>query len=75
MHVAAAVKKPSVILYGGAVSPEVSGYDLHQNISHIPECGPCFTSHSPMTRCETMICMKAIEVEQVAEAARKLAAG
>lgn len=74
MHLAAAVERPSVIVYGGVVSPRVSGYDMHENISHIPECGPCFTSHSPMTVCDTMICMAAIGVDRVEEAARRLAA-
>ena len=51
MHAAAAVGVPGVIIYGGFISPAVTGYDLHRNLftglglgcgSRI-ECGHCRT--------------------------------
>jgi ADP-heptose:LPS heptosyltransferase len=68
MHVANAVRKPSVIIYGGAVHPEVSGYEIHHNIHTEPECGPCFTSDKRLSVCDSMVCMKQIGVERVARA-------
>lgn len=72
MHLADAVRKPSVIVYGGMIRPEVSGYDRHENVSTAPECGPCFTSYTAMTVCESMICMKQITVDRVARAVLRL---
>lgn len=70
MHVANAVDRPSVIVYGGAVSPEVSGYSMHRNLHTSPDCGPCFTSDQPMAACETMVCMQSIPVDRVVAAVR-----
>ena len=68
MHVASAVQKPSVIIYGGAIHPEVTGYEIHNNISTEPDCGPCIRSHDRVPVCDSMICMKQIGVERVARA-------
>lgn len=72
MHLANAVNRESVIIFGGALDPEITGYDNNINISTSPKCSPCFTSHQPMDRCETMICMKEISVDRVANAVRQL---
>lgn len=72
MHLANAVGKPSVIIYGGALNPKITGYKMHINLSTSPSCSPCFTSSQPMETCETMHCMKEITVDQVAEAVRTL---
>jgi ADP-heptose:LPS heptosyltransferase len=72
MHLAEAVRKPSVIVFGGMIRPEVSGYDRHENIATRPECGPCFTSHTAMTVCESMVCMKEIPVERVTDAVKRI---
>lgn len=72
MHLSDAVNKPSVIIFGGALDPEITGYSIHTNIATSPVCSPCFTSHQAMEKCDTMICMKEISVDQVANAVRKL---
>jgi ADP-heptose:LPS heptosyltransferase len=72
MHLAEAVRKPSVIVYGGMIRPEVSGYDRHENIATAPECGPCFTSYAAMAECDSMICMKEISVERVIQAVSRV---
>jgi hypothetical protein len=72
MHVANAVNKPSVIIYGGAIHPGVSGYGMHLNLHTEPDCGPCFTSDEPLTMCDSMICMREIEVARVAGAVQDL---
>jgi ADP-heptose:LPS heptosyltransferase len=74
MHLAEALRKPSVIVYGGMIRPEVSGYDRHENVATHPECGPCFTSHTAMTVCDSMVCMKEITVDRVAEAVNRILA-
>ena len=68
MHVANAVKTPSVIIYGGLIRPEISGYAMHRNLYGAPPCSPCFTSQAAMTDCPTMACMRMISVEEVAAA-------
>lgn len=72
MHVANAVKTPSVIIYGGLIRPEISGYAMHRNLYAAPPCSPCFTSQAAMTDCATMKCMRMISVEQVAAAVKEL---
>lgn len=65
MHLANAVGKPSVIIYGGSLRPECTGYDLNINISQKVDCSPCFTSDRPMTICPTMKCMTPISPELI----------
>jgi ADP-heptose:LPS heptosyltransferase len=74
MHVANAVDRPCVIVYGGAVLPVVTGYEMHVNIFSRPCCSPCVTSHEKMNDCGPMICMQQIRPELVAEAVKQLAA-
>jgi ADP-heptose:LPS heptosyltransferase len=72
MHLANAVRTPSVIIYGGAIRPEVSGYAMHRNLHTAPSCSPCFRSEGAMTDCPTMECMRMISVEKVAAAIEEL---
>lgn len=72
MHLANAVGKPAVIVYGGALRPESTGYDLNVNLSQEVDCGPCFTSHRPLTECPTMKCMRPISPELVARSVMNL---
>jgi ADP-heptose:LPS heptosyltransferase len=74
MHLADGVRKPSVIVYGGMIRPEVSGYPRHENVFTTPECGPCFTSDTAMTACDSMICMKEIGVDRVLDAVNRILA-
>ncbi len=72
MHVANAVNTPSVIIYGGLIRPEISGYAMHRNLYAAPPCSPCFTSEAAMIDCPTMECMRMISVEQAAAAVEEL---
>jgi len=65
MHMAKAVDKDSVIIYGGFINPEISKYKNNINVSNLIECSPCFSSQKPHTNCDTMICMKGISAESV----------
>ena len=69
MHAAAAVRTPSVIIFGGFISPQNTGYDMHSNLFVGGEpCGHRF----PCPHCREA--MKQITVDQVVEAlSRKLA--
>ena len=63
MHAAAAVGVPSVVIFGGFISPENTGYDMHSNLFAGGEpCGHRF----PCPHCREA--MKLITVDQVAEA-------
>ena len=74
MHLANAVAKPCVIIFGGALDPEITGYETNINIATKPHCSPCFTSHQAMDTCQTMECMKAISVDTVFQAVNELIA-
>ncbi|MCP5060909.1 MAG: glycosyltransferase family 9 protein [Ignavibacteriae bacterium] len=67
MHLAKAVNKNSVIIYGGFINPKVSEYNNNLNIVNLIECSPCFTSEKSLTNCDTMQCMNEISVEMVFE--------
>ena len=72
MHLANAVAKSCVIIYGGVFDPEVTGYDTNITIATKPHCSPCYTSHQPNDTCHTMECMKAISVDMVFAAVTKI---
>nr|HXK50137.1 hypothetical protein [Clostridiales bacterium] len=71
MHLNKAAGNSSVIVFGGYIKPELSGYADDVNISTDPECSPCYTSEYIHTECDSMICMKEITVEKVAGEVRK----
>lgn len=60
MHLSKAVDKTAVIIYGGFVKPEISGYDDFINVYNETDCSPCFHADRAHSFCETMICMKEI---------------
>jgi hypothetical protein len=66
-HGAAAVDVPGVVLFGGFIPPEVTGYKMHVNLAAGgPACGS-------LKRCEHCInAMDAITVEDVTNAARSV---
>ncbi len=69
MHLAKAVGVPSVIIYGGWISPRVSGYAENINLFTALPCSPCgFPNHCEYDR----ECMKKITPERVAEAAQEI---
>jgi ADP-heptose:LPS heptosyltransferase len=74
MHVANAVDRPCVIVFGAAVLAVVTGYDMHINIFSRQCYSPCVSSHEKMSDCDSMICMQQIRPGVVAEAAKRLAA-
>jgi ADP-heptose:LPS heptosyltransferase len=67
MHLARAVGKPSVIIYGGYILPRISGYAENLNIYQAVHCSPCYSSEASLGDCPTMICMRQIKPEDVFE--------
>jgi ADP-heptose:LPS heptosyltransferase len=67
MHLSKAVGQKSVIIYGGALKWQVTGYEENLNITSSPECSPCFHSQYKHEECSTMICMKSINPFDVIE--------
>lgn len=65
MHLARSVDTPAVIIYGGYIKPEISGYPLNVNIATNEPCSPCYDSNQRQTDCEHMRCMKQISVGDV----------
>ncbi len=66
-HAAAAVRTPSVVIYGGYISPKQTGYDLHRNIFMGGE--PC-GSRQPCEHCRKAL--EAITPEMVADELKQL---
>ncbi|MFN3652277.1 MAG: glycosyltransferase family 9 protein [Armatimonadota bacterium] len=75
MHLAAAMRLPSVVLYGAAEHPAISGYSWNRNLYTPIECGPCWAREP----CDHHSCMRrlppSLVVEQVRAALAELSAG
>jgi len=64
-HAAAAVERRAVVLFGGFIPPQVTGYDFHENIAVGEACGK-------YVRCQHCLdAMNKISVEEVYEAAKR----
>jgi len=67
MHIASAMGTPSIIIYGGYISPRQSGYSSQTNFYSPVECAPCLLR----TPCPyDMKCMKEITADRVIAAVR-----
>jgi ADP-heptose:LPS heptosyltransferase len=61
MHIAAAVGKPVVALFGPTAEWRTGPYgDGHQIVTSSEKCRPCFKRN-----CETSACMRSISVDRV----------
>jgi ADP-heptose:LPS heptosyltransferase len=70
MHLARAVNRRSVIVYGGRERPQQSGYSCNENLATAPACSPCWR----WNRCEyERKCMSEIEPAAVIAAVRRQA--
>ncbi len=67
MHIAKAVGKRAVIIYGGVILEESTGYQENINITNKIYCSPCYNSDKKIGDCEHMTCMKEITHEVVIE--------
>lgn len=68
-HIAAAVGTPAVVIYGGFLRPEWSGYPFHINLLNHLDCSPCYnTYHCSMNK----QCLREITVNQVLTAVRQV---
>lgn len=64
-HGAAAVNVPGVVLFGGFIPPQVTGYDTHTNLT-----GNAREACGSLRRCDHCLsAMRSIEVDEVYEAA------
>ena len=73
MHLARAVDRPAVIIYGGREQPWQSGYSCNTNLYTALPCAPCWS----WNRCDNPVereCMKRISVDDVVHAVRERAA-
>jgi ADP-heptose:LPS heptosyltransferase len=68
MHLAAAVRTPTLVLYGAAEHPAVSGYPWNRNLYVPIECGPCWME-SP---CSHHTCMRRLTPDIVMGEVRSL---
>jgi len=68
-HASAAVGTRAVVLFGGYISPRVTGYDIHTNLTGDNAGYDCGTRHGRCAHCVTA--MESITVESVVQSARK----
>jgi ADP-heptose:LPS heptosyltransferase len=68
-HGAAAMGVPAVVIFGGFIPPQVTGYDMHINLAHGEACG----RYTPCQHCKEA--MEAISFEQVLGAVERLLNG
>jgi ADP-heptose:LPS heptosyltransferase len=67
MHIAAAMKTPTVAIFGPTYSIEGSPYgEGHEIVDAEIDCAPCFQSQCPIQ--DYMACMRSISVERVLQA-------
>tara|TARA_Y100000588_G_scaffold106378_1_gene116347 strand:- start:290 stop:1159 length:870 start_codon:yes stop_codon:yes gene_type:complete len=64
-HAAAALNKPGVIIFGGWITPQVTGYDFHDNIYIDIEGSPCGVFSHECDHCKK--CMSKITVSMIEE--------
>ena len=67
MHLARAVDRPAVIIFGGREMPWQSGYSCNTNLATELPCSPCWRSYTCINPVERA-CMRHISVEQVLQA-------
>jgi ADP-heptose:LPS heptosyltransferase len=72
MHLANAVHKPAVIIYGGLILPESSAYPENITIYNKVDCSPCYISYKRMTNCPSMKCMKGISSKLVTKKIKEM---
>jgi ADP-heptose:LPS heptosyltransferase len=70
MHLTRAVGKRAVIIYGGLLKPEITGYAENLNVYNAAACSPCFHSDYRHEPCASMECMEGIRPEAVHELIR-----
>ena len=71
-HVAGALKKKAVVYYGGWISPEIIGYDFHENLYFNDPNSPCGLYREICNHCENA--RKSITVSIFEESISKLIA-
>jgi len=71
MHLGTAVRVPTVVLYGAAEHPAISGYPWNRNLYTPIECGPCWMEEP----CWHHSCMRRLTPEVVVAEVRAALAG
>lgn len=64
-HIARAVGTPAIVIFGGMINPEWTGYKTQLNLTNKKECSYCWNPSPCVANHE---CMREITVEQVIEA-------
>lgn len=67
LHLAVALKKRVIALFGSTCAQEIDLYGRGEKIVSLPECAPCYKKDCPWKDDRYMICMKAITPERIYE--------
>ena len=68
-HAAAALSKPAVVIFGGWITPKVTGYEFHENLYVDIEGSPCGIRDRECDHCKK--CMDLITVDNVVNAVER----
>ncbi|HVS70145.1 MAG TPA: glycosyltransferase family 9 protein [Phycisphaerae bacterium] len=69
MHLARAVNRRAVIIYGGRELPSQSGYSCNINLQNNPPCSPCWRANDCP---HANTCMESISVDAVVDAINRM---
>lgn len=73
MHAAASIGIKSVIIFGGRVTPNNTGYDNNINLFERMECGPCWIHEEDGEVCKNNLeCLSRIKVDTVIESISRI---
>ncbi|MCB1194902.1 glycosyltransferase family 9 protein [bacterium] len=71
LHLALALKRRVVALFGSTCAQEIDLYGLGEKIVSLPDCAPCYKRMCPNEDGMYMICMRRIAPESVFEAVQR----
>ena len=73
MHAAASIGLRSVIIFGGRVTPNNTGYDNNINLFERMDCGPCWIHEEDGEVCQNNLeCLARIKVDTVLESINQI---
>jgi len=73
MHAAASIGLRAVIIFGGRVNPNNTGYDNNINLFERIDCGPCWIHEEDGEVCQNNLeCLARIKVDTVLESINKI---
>ncbi|MCD6459731.1 glycosyltransferase family 9 protein [bacterium] len=71
LHLALALKKRTIALFGSTCNQEIDMYGLGEQIVSRPSCSPCYKNECPNSGDEFMRCMKDISADKIIDSIKR----